>query len=216
MRLSCRAVKTLPGIFLICATASACVPLPNLGRARPRHQAAVGDVRGGDAGQHALAAGAGRLIMPEVVSVPLGGAAFLCQSLFGARPSPDALAIAFDARMRIQNPNEIPLPLATPARGDHRLSGRRQPDAGATCAAALPRRSGHLRRPGPGHRLPGVVARREISVGFRERGGRSDGVERAGGRRRPAAVVHGADRRARPARSRSSRASRCRPPRSCA
>jgi hypothetical protein len=50
---------------------------------------------------------------PEVVSVPFGGAALLCQGFFGPRPSPATMAVAFDVRFRVENPNGVPIPLAS-------------------------------------------------------------------------------------------------------
>src|SRR4051812_24205211 len=50
---------------------------------------------------------------PEVVSVPLGGAAFLCQGFFGPRPSPADMTVGFDLSFRISNPNTVPIPLAS-------------------------------------------------------------------------------------------------------
>jgi hypothetical protein len=75
---------------------------------------------------------------PDVVSVPLGGAALLCQGLFGARPSPEAMAIAFDARLKIQNPNEIPLPLASLLAAVTVYPGAGNEQTGATCVQLCP------------------------------------------------------------------------------
>src|SRR3954452_15903004 len=50
---------------------------------------------------------------PEVVSVPLGGAAFLCQGFFGPRPNPADMTVGFDLSFRISNPNTVPIPLAS-------------------------------------------------------------------------------------------------------
>ena len=138
MRLSCRAVKTLPGIFFIGVAAAACVPLQNLGGLgpgiKPPSVTFAGATLVSTPSRQALAA----YYCPEVVSVPLGGAAFLCQSLFGARPSPDALAIAFDTRMRISNPNEIPLPLATLLAAITVYPGAANQTTGATCVQLCP------------------------------------------------------------------------------
>lgn len=52
---------------------------------------------------------------PEVVPPPLGipgGANVLCRGLFGARPAPQEMQVAFDLRFRVSNPNKIPVPLA--------------------------------------------------------------------------------------------------------
>ena len=37
---------------------------------------------------------------PEVVNVPLGGAALLCQGFFGPRPSPSDMTVGFDLSFR--------------------------------------------------------------------------------------------------------------------
>jgi hypothetical protein len=50
---------------------------------------------------------------PDVVSVPFGGASLVCQGFFGPRPAPAAMAVAFDLRFRVENPNGVPIPLAS-------------------------------------------------------------------------------------------------------
>lgn len=52
---------------------------------------------------------------PEVVPAPLGipgGAALLCRGFFGAKPAPAEMAVAFDLRFKVSNPNKLPIPLA--------------------------------------------------------------------------------------------------------
>jgi hypothetical protein len=52
---------------------------------------------------------------PDVVPSPMGvpgGASVLCRGLFGARPAPVDLAVAFDLRFKLSNPNQVPVPLA--------------------------------------------------------------------------------------------------------
>ena len=75
---------------------------------------------------------------PELVSVPLGGATLLCQGLFGARPSPETMAIVFDARLKIHNPNEIPLPLASLLVGVTVFPGAANAQIGAACLRLCP------------------------------------------------------------------------------
>ncbi len=66
---------------------------------------------------------------PDLVSAPLGGAALLCQGLFGARPDQATMAVDFDVRFKVTNPNQVPLPLSSllaavtvfPAAGNQRL-----------------------------------------------------------------------------------------------
>ena len=50
---------------------------------------------------------------PDLVSAPLGGAALLCQGLFGARPDPATMAVDFDVSFKVTNPNQVPLPLSS-------------------------------------------------------------------------------------------------------
>jgi hypothetical protein len=66
---------------------------------------------------------------PEVATAPFGGAALLCQGLFGGRPDPATMAVSFDVRFRVANPNQVPVPLSSllaavtvfPAAGNQRL-----------------------------------------------------------------------------------------------
>jgi len=50
---------------------------------------------------------------PEVVQVPFGGASMLCGGFFGGRPSVADMTVSFDLRFAIDNPNNIPIPLAS-------------------------------------------------------------------------------------------------------
>jgi len=50
---------------------------------------------------------------PDVASAPFGGAALLCQGLFGGRPEPTSMAVSFDVHFRVANPNQVPLPLSS-------------------------------------------------------------------------------------------------------
>jgi hypothetical protein len=77
------------------------------------------------------AAQLGAYYCPDVASasVPFGGAAMLCQGLFGGRPDPATMAVSFDVHFRVTNPNQVPLPLSSllaavtvfPAAGNQRL-----------------------------------------------------------------------------------------------
>jgi hypothetical protein len=87
---------------------------------------------------------------PEVVNVPLGGAALLCQGLFGRRPAPADMTVSFDLRFRVDNPNQVPIPLASvltavtvfPAATNQRL--------GASCVRlCAPGQAGCLAGPDP-------------------------------------------------------------------
>ena len=75
---------------------------------------------------------------PDLVSVPLGGAALLCQGLFGARPSPETMAFAFDARLKVLNPNEVPLPMASVLAAITVYPGAANAQTGATCLQLCP------------------------------------------------------------------------------
>ena len=118
--------------------AAACIPLQNLGAIgptiKPPTVVFTGAALVSTPSRQQLAA----YYCPDVVSVPLGGAALLCQGLFGGRPSPDTMAVAFDARLRIQNPNEIPLPLATMLAAVTVFPGSGNEQTGATCVQLCP------------------------------------------------------------------------------
>jgi hypothetical protein len=89
---------------------------------------------------------------PDVVPDPFGlrgGAAALCQGFFGSRPSPAQMAIGFDLRFKVSNPNQIPLPLSTilaavtvfPAAQNQKLGSvcfQLCPDARAACSTQPP------------------------------------------------------------------------------
>ena len=52
---------------------------------------------------------------PDVVPAPFGlpgGSTVVCRGLFGGRPSPAEMAVAFDLKFKVSNPNQIPVPLA--------------------------------------------------------------------------------------------------------
>jgi hypothetical protein len=134
-----------------CATAAACIPLHDLGAGgvgpgiKPPAVTFAGATLAGAPTPQLLAA----YYCPELVSVPLGGATLLCQSLFGPRPPLSAMAVVFDARFRITNPNEMPLPLASllvgvtlfPAAGNQRTGAaclRLCPGGPGTCATDDP------------------------------------------------------------------------------
>ena len=131
-------MKTLPGLFIACLSASACIPLQDLSSLgpgiKPPSVVFTGATLVGTPSRQQLAA----YYCPDVVSVPLGGAAVLCQGLFGRRPSPETMAIAFDARMKIQNPNEIPLPLASMLAAVTVYPGAANQETGATCVQLCP------------------------------------------------------------------------------
>ena len=129
---------TIRAALLLALTTAGCVPLQNLGviapTIKPPSVLFMGATLVSTPSRQQLAA----YYCPDVVSVPLGGASLLCQGLFGARPSPDTMAIAFDARLKIQNPNEIPLPLATMLAAVTVFPGSGNEQTGATCVQLCP------------------------------------------------------------------------------
>ena len=131
-------MKPLLGSLLLCASSLSCIPLQNLGAIGPALKPPTvvfsGATLVSTPSRQQLAA----YYCPEVVSVPFGGATLLCQGLFGARPSPDSMAIAFDARMKILNPNEIPLPLASMLAAITVFPGAANQTTGATCVQLCP------------------------------------------------------------------------------
>ena len=118
---------------LLTLAAAGCIPLQNLSGVgpsiKPPSVTFVGATLVSTPSRQQLAA----YYCPDLVSVPLGGAALLCQGLFGARPSPDMMAIAFDARLKIQNPNEVPVPLASLLAAITVYPGAVNEQTGATC-----------------------------------------------------------------------------------
>ena len=130
-------MRSLAAIAL-CLSTIACVPLQNLGgfgaNIKPPSITFTGATLVSTPSRQQLAA----YYCPEVVSVPLGGAALLCQGLFGPRPAPDSMVVAFDARLRIQNPNEIPLPLASLLAAVTLFPGASNETKGATCVQLCP------------------------------------------------------------------------------
>jgi hypothetical protein len=70
---------------------------------------------------------------PVAVNVPFGGAAILCEGLFGPRPAPAALATAFDLRFKVANPNRIPLPVASVLAAVTVFPGAGNQQLGAVC-----------------------------------------------------------------------------------
>jgi len=119
---------------------AACIPLQNLGagalgpQIKPPSVTFTGATLAGAPTAQLLAA----YYCPELVSVPLGGATLLCQSLFGPRPPLSAMAVVFDARFRIANPNEIPMPLASLLVGVTLFPAAANQQTGATCVRLCP------------------------------------------------------------------------------
>ena len=131
-------MRSLPALWFLALAITGCIPLQNLGALGPGIKPPT-IVFGGATlistpSRQQLAA----YYCPEVVSVPFGGATLLCQGLFGARPSPESMAIAFDARMKIMNPNEIPMPLASMLAAITVYPGAANQTTGATCVQLCP------------------------------------------------------------------------------
>ena len=121
-----------------CSSVAGCVPLGELVGAgpgiKPPSVVFVGASLVSTPSRQQLAA----YYCPDLVSVPLGGATLLCQGLFGARPSPETMAFAFDARLKILNPNEVPLPMASVLAAVTVYPGAANAQTGATCLQLCP------------------------------------------------------------------------------
>jgi hypothetical protein len=75
---------------------------------------------------------------PDVISVPLGGAALVCQGFFGQRPHPASMSVSFDLLFRVANPNKIPIPLASVLTGATLYPGVTNQRLGAACVQLCP------------------------------------------------------------------------------
>ena len=130
-------MKSLAAIAF-CLSSTACIPLQNLGglgaNIKPPSVTFTGATLVSTPSRQQLAA----TYCPDVVSVPLGGATSLCQGFFGPRPAPESMVVAFDARLKIQNPNEIPLPLASLLAAVTVFPGAGNETTGATCVQLCP------------------------------------------------------------------------------
>ena len=135
-----------------CVGGVACIPLQNFGAGgigpgiKPPSVTFAGATLASAPTPQLLAA----YYCPELVSVPLGGATLVCQGLFGPRPPLSAMAVVFDARFRIANPNEIPLPLASLLVGVTLFPGAGNQQLGATCLRLCPGGPGTCATDDPG------------------------------------------------------------------
>jgi len=77
---------------------------------------------------------------PDVLDaeVPFGGAGVLCQGFFGRRPTPSEMAVVFDLHVRIANPNQVPLPLASILTAITVFPSAINQSLGATCVQICP------------------------------------------------------------------------------
>jgi hypothetical protein len=75
---------------------------------------------------------------PDVVDVPFGGAGILCEGFFGRRPAPAEMAVVFDLHVRISNPNQVPLPLASVLTAITVFPAAINQSLGATCVQLCP------------------------------------------------------------------------------
>jgi hypothetical protein len=75
---------------------------------------------------------------PELVSAPLGSSGMICQGFFGRRPTPADMAVSFDLRFRISNPNQIPVPLASVLAAVTVFPAATNQQLGATCVQLCP------------------------------------------------------------------------------
>jgi hypothetical protein len=75
---------------------------------------------------------------PELVSAPFGTAGLLCEQLFGPRPDPRTMNVAFDLRFHIVNPNQIPLPVASVLAAATVFPATASAKLGAVCLSLCP------------------------------------------------------------------------------
>ena len=80
----------------------------------------------------------GAFYCPELVSVPFGGAQFLCGQLFGPRPDVAALSVVFDLHFHVANPNQVPLPLASVLAAATVFPSTSNEKLGAACMSLCP------------------------------------------------------------------------------
>lgn len=144
----------LLGVWLAAAAVSSCAELANLqlptvaAPLQPPTLTFQGATLARTPAQRLLAAH----YCPEIVPDPFGirgGAATLCQGFFGPQPTPEQLAIEFDLRFKVSNPNQVPLPLSTiltavtvfPAAQNQKLGSvcfQLCPSAGGACSTTPP------------------------------------------------------------------------------
>jgi hypothetical protein len=134
------AMRSLTGLIVVAGAlaGTACIPLQDLAAIGPGIKPPTIQFTGATMVSMPSRQQLAAYYCPDVVSVPLGGAPLLCQGLFGGRPSPESMAIAFDARFRIANPNEIPLPLASLLAAVTVYPGAANQQTGATCVQLCP------------------------------------------------------------------------------
>ncbi len=75
---------------------------------------------------------------PRVLSsrLNLGAASdLICRPFFGAPPPPEQTKISFDVRLNVQNPNQIPIPLASALTAVNVFPGQQQSQLGAVCVS---------------------------------------------------------------------------------
>lgn len=113
-------VLLLSGAAAVCAgaavlTAPSCALLANLPGAAAGITPPAITFQGATLAQAPTQRGLEAYYCPEVVPPPLGipgGSTVLCRGLFGPRPAPAEMLVAFDLRFKVSNPNRIPIPLA--------------------------------------------------------------------------------------------------------
>ena len=74
---------------------------------------------------------------PDLVNIPFGRE-LVCQQFFGPRPDPNAMAVAFDLKFKIANPNDIPMPLASVLAAATVFPGSGDAKLGAACLSLCP------------------------------------------------------------------------------
>lgn len=113
------AVKTLASLVLVLSclvSTSGCALLSNLA-ADPHAAAALVPpsitYQGADLVQSPSEKLLAAHYCPEVANLPLNSSGVVCQGFFGPRPAPAAMAVAFDLKFKVSNPNKVPIPLAS-------------------------------------------------------------------------------------------------------
>jgi hypothetical protein len=88
---------------------------------------------------------------PDLVSAPFGASSLLCGQLFGPRPDPRTMAVSFDLKFHIANPNQVPLPLASVLAAATVFPATTKSQLGAVCLSLAPPGA-----PGGGAPAPGA------------------------------------------------------------
>jgi len=72
---------------------------------------------------------------PQVVPSAFGGGPILCQTAFGAPPSPQQMRVSFDLHFKVANPNKFPIPVAELLTAATVFPDKTMSSLGAACIA---------------------------------------------------------------------------------